>query len=97
MLGDGEADSSWSGRLLPAFGEQLLEGRRREFLAGRVPPAGVVVIDPGGDPGPRCRPGSEVLQGSQLEFQGRMPGLDDRVVQRRQVLLIPTLGSGLSG
>jgi hypothetical protein len=29
------------------------------------------------------RPGGEVLQRAQLEFQGRMPGLDDRVAQRR--------------
>src|SRR5690242_5766869 len=56
MLGDGEADSSWSGRLLPAFGEQLLIGDRRHHLAGRVPPAGVVVLDPGRDRGPGLRP-----------------------------------------
>ncbi len=56
MLGDGEADSSWSGRLLPAFGEHLLVGRRREFLAGRVPPAGVVVLDPGRDRSQGLRP-----------------------------------------
>jgi hypothetical protein len=81
MLGDGEADSSWSGRLLPAFGEQLLVGRRREFLAGRVPPAGVVVLDPGRDRGPGLRPGGEVLQRPQLELQGGVPRFDDRVIE----------------
>jgi len=81
MLGDGVADSSWSGRLLPAFGEQLLVGRRREFLAGRVPPAGVVALDPGRDRGPGLRPGGEVLQRPQLELQGGVPRFDDRVIE----------------
>ena len=81
MLGDGEADSSWSGRLLPAFGEQLLVGRWREFLAGRVPPAGVVVLDLGRDRSPGLRPGGEVLQRPQLELYGGVPRFDDRVIE----------------
>jgi hypothetical protein len=39
--------------------------------------------DPGDDPGPGLCPGGEVLQRAELEFQGGVPGLDDRIVQRR--------------
>src|SRR4249920_3395426 len=46
-----------------------------------MPPVPVVVIDPRRDPGPRSGPGGELLHRAQLELQGRMPGLDDRVVQ----------------
>ena len=43
----------------------------------------VVVLDPGGDPGPGGRPGREVLHAPQLELHGRVPRLDHRVIQRR--------------
>ena len=48
-----------------------------------VPAGGVVLLDPGGDPGPGLRPGREVLEAPQLELHGGVPRLDDRVVQRR--------------
>ena len=41
----------------------------------------VVVLDPRGDPGPGRCPGGEMLERAQLELQGGVPGLDDRVVQ----------------
>jgi hypothetical protein len=50
--GAGEA-GSWSGCLPPGC-QQLLVGRWRHFLAGCVPPPGVVVLDPGRHLGPRC-------------------------------------------
>src|SRR6266700_4007381 len=49
----------------------------------RVPAVVVVVLDPGRDPGPGDRPGREVLDAPQLEFQGRVPRFDDGVIQRR--------------
>jgi len=42
----------------------------------------VVLVDPGGDPGPGCCLGGELLHRAELELQGRVPGFDDRVVQR---------------
>jgi hypothetical protein len=43
----------------------------------------VVVLDPGRDPGPGRRLGRVVLDAPQLELQGGVPRLDDRVIQRR--------------
>src|SRR4051812_27877208 len=48
-----------------------------------VPPVAVVLLDPAGDPGPGVSLGGELLEPAQLELQGGVPGLDDRVVQRR--------------
>jgi hypothetical protein len=60
-------------------------------------PAGVVVLDPGRDRGPGLRPGREVLQAPQLELEGRVPRLDDGVIQRRQLRPITSLRSELCG
>lgn len=73
--------------------QHLLIARWGHHLAGRVPAAGVVVLDPGGHPGPGCCAGGEVLQAPEFEFQRGVPGLDDRVVARRQLRLIPLLRS----
>jgi hypothetical protein len=42
----------------------------------------VALVDPGGDPGPGCCLGGELLHRAELELQDRVPGFDDRVVQR---------------
>jgi hypothetical protein len=44
-------------------------------------PVVVGVVDPGGHPCPGLRAGGEVLAPPRLELQGRMPGLDDRVIE----------------
>ena len=75
----------------------LLIDDRRHHVAGRVPAVSVVVLDPGGDLGPGLRLGGEVLHLPEFELQRRVPGFDDRVVPRRQMLLIAMVGSGLSG
>ena len=43
----------------------------------------LVVLDPGGNPGPGRCPGGEMLAPPQLEFPGGLPGLDDRVIEGR--------------
>ena len=62
-----------------------------------MPPVAVVVVDEFGDRGPGLGLGGEVLQLTQLELQGRMPRLDDRIVPCRRLLLIPVVISELSG
>jgi hypothetical protein len=89
--GAGEA-GSWSGCLLPGC-QQLLVSRWRHLLAGRVPPFGVVVLDPGRYLGLGGGLGSEVLGPAQFELQGGVPGFDDRVIPRRQLRLITSLRS----
>jgi hypothetical protein len=58
---------------------------------------GVVVLDPGRDPGPRGSLGGEVLDPPQLELQGGVPRFDDRVIQGRQLRPITSLRSELCG
>ena len=71
------------GRSAGISGRQgFLIGDRRHHLASGVPAAGVVVLDPGRDLGPGRLLGGEVLEGAELELQGGVPGLDDRVVER---------------
>ena len=71
------------GRSAGISGRQgFLVGGRRHHLAGGVPAAGVVVLDPGGDLGPGRFLGGEVLDCAEFELQGGVPGFDDRVVQR---------------
>lgn len=62
----------------------FLIGDRRHHLAGGVPPAGVAVLDPGGDRGPGRGLGGEVLHGAEFELQRGVPGFDDRVVNRQE-------------
>ena len=74
---EGRRSGGISGCLLS--GKHLLIAGRGHHLAGRVPAAGVIVVDPGTDPGPGLCPGGEVLDPPELEFDGGVPGLDDRV------------------
>jgi len=75
----------------------VLVVHRRHHVQCRVPPVPVVVIDPGSDPGPGLGFGGEGLHRAQLELQGGVPGLDDRVIPRRQLRLIASLRSELCG
>jgi hypothetical protein len=92
MLGGGEAGISCH----LSGGECMLVGQRAEHAQRGVPAGGVVVLDPGSDPGPGLCFGGEALDGAQLKLQRGMPRFDGGIVQRRQMLLIPMLGSGLS-
>src|SRR6266568_914366 len=54
---------------------------REAHAQRRVPPAVVVFLDPGGDPGPGRGLGAEMLEPAQLELKGGVPGLDHRVTR----------------
>jgi hypothetical protein len=75
MLGGGEPGCLLSGC------QQPFVGRWRHFLAGGAPPPGVVVLDPGRHRSADLCLGGEVLHPPQLELQGGVPRLDDRVVE----------------
>jgi hypothetical protein len=79
ILGGGEARASGrlSGLQCPLITDRGHHAQRE------VPPVLLVVLDPGADPGPCRSPGREVLDRAELELQGGVPGLDDRVVNRQ--------------
>ena len=61
-------------------GERLVVVHRTAHAQRGVPALPVVVIDPGGDPGPGGRPGREVLDLPQPGLHGRVPRFDQRVI-----------------